>query len=327
MTDAAGRVSVTRLSTPADLRDELAADVRLGLTGGARQLPPKYFYDARGSALFEEITRLPEYYLTRAETEILEAHADELVGEARPQELLELGSGSSRKTRLLLEAMHAQGAGHRYVPVDVSETALRTAAEALVADYPWLRVDAYVGDFHTDLALIPPVGRRLVAFLGSTIGNLEPPERASFYKSVAGLVGDDGNLLLGVDLLKDPSVLEAAYDDAAGVTAEFNKNVLHVLARELAAEVPVDAFEHVAAFDREHSWVEMRLRATHAVVLRFPTLGLDVPFAAGDEVRTEISAKFTRPVVEEELAGAGLDVKRWLTDTGGRFALLLAVTG
>ncbi|HKF00172.1 MAG TPA: L-histidine N(alpha)-methyltransferase [Actinomycetes bacterium] len=316
--------SITRLAPPADWHQQLAADVAAGLTATPRWLPPKWFYDARGSELFEQITRLPEYYLTRAETEILSAVADPLVELVRPEELVELGSGSSRKTRLLLEAMHRHDTGLRYAPLDISEDALAGAAAALWQSYPWLGFDGYAGDFTADLPHVPHHGRRLIAFLGSTIGNYLPAERAALLASVAAALGPGDRFLLGADLVKDPAVLQAAYDDAAGVTAEFNRNVLRVLARELRSEVPVEAFEHVALYDERNAWIEMRLRAAEAVMLRFPTLELEVPFAAGEELRTEISCKFTRPVVEAELAAAGLRLERWDTDDRGRFALALA---
>lgn len=323
---ASDRVTIRRLSTPAGLRDELAADVRAGLLSPPRTLPPKYFYDARGSELFEEITRLPEYYPTRAEAEILESEAKAIVETVMPAEILELGSGSSHKTRMLLEAMHRAGAGDRYVALDVSEDAILAAADALTADYPWLEVVGLVGDFHTDLGRIPHGGPRIVAFLGSTVGNLDPGERASFFPAIADLLLDDDALLLGADLVKDAGTLEAAYDDDSGVTAEFNKNVLAVINRELGADLPLDAFEHVAVFDKESSWVEMRLRARRDVAARLAAIDTELVMSAGEEIRTEISSKFTREGVEGELAEAGLAVESWWTDTQDRFALLLART-
>jgi L-histidine N-alpha-methyltransferase len=317
-------VTVSHLSEPRAVHDELVDDALAGLTGRPKSLPPKYFYDARGSELFERITRLPEYYATRAETAILEADADDLVAAVRPEELVELGSGSSRKTRLLLEAMHAQGAGNRYVPLDVSEAAVRSAAAVLAADYPWLRVDGLVGDFLRDLPAIPRHGTRLLAFLGSTIGNLDPAARRVFLKQVAAALAGDDRLLLGVDLVKDVAALEAAYDDAAGVTAAFNRNVLAVLNRELGGDLPVDAFAHVARWDPERSCVDLYLRATRPVTARLAEPGLEVTFAAGEELHTEMSCKFTRAGVEEELDEAGLTLERWLTDQAGRFALVLA---
>lgn len=316
-------VTIERLPSARALRDDLVEDVRTGLTGERKSLPPRYFYDARGSELFEEITRLPEYYPTRAETEVLEARADDLVGAA--VELVELGSGSSRKTRSLLEAMHrADGDGVRYLPLDVSETAVVEAARALDADYPWLDVRGFVGDFSTDIAALPRGGPRLVAFLGSTIGNLETEERHVFLKQVAGVLDGDDRLLLGVDLVKDVATLEAAYDDAAGVTAAFNRNVLAVVNRELGADLPIDAFAHRAYWDEEKRCVHMELVATREVAADVPAAGVRVSFAAGERLHTEVSCKFTRTVVEEELEAAGMALVRWETDRAARFAVALA---
>jgi L-histidine N-alpha-methyltransferase len=324
MTVARTLPPMTQLSPPADWRSALADDVRAGLTTRPKRLPPKYFYDARGSALFEDITRLPEYYLTRAETSILIDAADAIVRRIRPVELVELGSGSSRKTRLLLEAMHRHRTGSRYAPLDVSEDALAGAAEALGADYDWLRFDGFVGDFTCDLGRLPRRGPRLVAFLGSTIGNFAPAERATLLAGLRAGLGDGDRFLLGVDLVKDRATLEAAYDDAAGVTAEFNRNLLCVLNRELGADFPVDAFEHVAFYDEGKARVEMHLRAGRALEVAFPSLGLEVPFAAGELLHTEISCKFTRPQVERELDAAGLRLDAWHEDAEHRFALALA---
>jgi L-histidine N-alpha-methyltransferase len=311
---------LTRLAPVADRREQLAYDVLAGLTRRDKQLPAKWLYDAAGSALFERITHLPEYYLTRAETEILAREAPRIVDAVRPAELVELGSGSSKKTRLLLDAMHASGTGERYAPLDVSEEALSAAAEALEADHRWLAVDSYVGDFHDDLPKIPRHGRRLLAFLGSTIGNLTPAERARLLRSVAAALAPGDRFLLGVDLVKDPAVLEAAYDDAAGVTAAFTRNVLRVLQRELHAGVDVDAFVHAARWDPANAWMDIGLRAVGPASIAFPTLDLEVDFAEGERLRTEISAKFTRWQVERELAAAGLRLDAWLTDAAVRFA-------
>jgi L-histidine N-alpha-methyltransferase len=315
--------SIVWLAPPADARAQLAADVRAGLTNEPRWLPPKWFYDARGSALFERITELPEYYLTRVETGILTRIAERVIELVRPHELVELGSGSSAKTGLLLEAMRRHG-GARYAPIDISPDALAGAAQSLGRSYPWLVFDGYVGDFTADLPRLPHEGRRLLVFLGSTIGNYEPPDRAMLLASVAAALRAGDHFLLGVDLVKDTATLEAAYDDAAGLTAEFNRNMLRVLARELDAEIDLDAFQHVARYDERAAWIEMRLRATQPVTLRFPTLELAVELRVGDEVRTEISAKFTRRRVEAELAAVGLRLERWDTDPAGRFALALS---
>lgn len=317
-------ITVTHLDSGTDTHAQLVADVRAGLGERPYTLLPKYFYDARGSALFEDITRLPEYYQTRTETALLEAVADELVAQVAPAELVELGSGSSRKTRLLLEAMHRHG-GNTYVPFDVSESAVRQAATALRRDEPWLRVRGYVGDFDRHLGDLPPGERpRLVAFLGSTIGNLEADARVRLLKDIAGLLEDTDALLVGVDLVKDVAVLEAAYDDAAGVTAAFNRNVLEVLNRELDADFPVSEFAHVARWAPEHQRIEISLRAERALQVRVPGADLVVSFDAGEQIRTEISCKFTRERMEDHLDAAGLALERWETDERDWFALAVA---
>ncbi|RYJ23158.1 dimethylhistidine N-methyltransferase [Streptomyces sp. L-9-10] len=307
---------------PEDATDAaLRADVLQGLTRTPKVLPPKWFYDSRGSELFEEITRLPEYYPTRAEREILLARAPEIAAATGARTLVELGSGSSEKTRHLLDALTGL---HSYVPVDVSESALTGAAESLLAEHPGLQVHALIADFTRGLALPGTPGPRLVAFLGGTIGNLLPAERASFLASVRGLLAPGDALLLGTDLVKDESVLVRAYDDSAGVTAAFNKNVLLVINRELGADFDPRDFDHVALWDAEHEWIEMRLRARRDLTAKVPELDLVVHFAAGEEVRTEVSAKFRQDRVRAELAGAGLELAHWWTDEEGRFALSLA---
>ncbi|NWF24717.1 L-histidine N(alpha)-methyltransferase [Streptomyces sp. PKU-EA00015] len=304
-------------ATDADLR----ADVLHGLTRTPKVLPPKWFYDARGSELFEEITRLPEYYPTRAEREILAARAGEIAAATGARTLVELGSGSSEKTRFLLDALTDL---HTYVPVDVSESALMGAAKALLAQRPELDVHALISDFTRGLALPGTPGPRLVAFLGGTIGNLLPAERAVFLKSVRDLLSPGDSLLLGTDLVKDEEVLVRAYDDTAGVTAQFNKNVLAVIARELGADVDPADFDHVAVWDRENEWIEMRLRARSALSVKIRALDLVVPFEAGEELRTEVSAKFRQAGVRSELAAAGMELTHWWTDEAGRFALSLS---
>ncbi|MGW0846225.1 L-histidine N(alpha)-methyltransferase [Streptomyces sp. NPDC002787] len=299
----------------------LRADVLDGLTHTPKTLPPKWFYDARGSELFERITELPEYYPTRAEREILIDRAGEIAAASGARTLVELGSGSSDKTRHLLDAMPGL---HTYVPVDVSESALRQAGEALVAERPELSVHALIADFTGGLLLPETPGPRLVAFLGGTIGNLVPVERAAFLASVRALLAPGDTLLLGTDLVKDEGVLVAAYDDAAGVTAEFNKNVLNVVDRELGADFDADAFDHVALWDAEREWIEMRLRSRTAQTVKIPALDLAVHFEAGEELRTEVSAKFRREGVRSELAAAGLELACWWTDREGRFALSLS---
>ncbi|MET9375375.1 L-histidine N(alpha)-methyltransferase [Streptomyces sp. NPDC003035] len=301
---------------------ELRADVLHGLTRSPKELPPKWFYDARGSELFEEITRLPEYYPTRAEREILIARAPDIAAATGARTLVELGSGSSEKTRFLIDAL-LPGLDS-YVPVDVSESALTGAAEALLAERPGLHLHALVADFTRGLALPGTPGPRLVAFLGGTIGNLLPAERGVFLRSVRTMLAPGDALLLGTDLVKDEATLVAAYDDTAGVTAAFNKNVLAVIAHELDADVRPDDFDHVALWDREREWIEMRLRARQALTVKIPELDLAVPFEAGEEIRTEVSAKFRQAGVRAELAAAGLELTHWWTDEEGRFALSLA---
>lgn len=300
----------------------LRTDVLSGLTRFPKELPPKWFYDARGSELFEEITRLPEYYPTRAEREILLERAQEIASVSGARTLVELGSGSSEKTRHLIEAMPAL---ETYVPVDVSESALTGAAESLLAEHPRLRVHALLADFTRPLRLPESAGPRLVVFLGGTIGNLLPPERAVFLASVRAMLSPGDALLMGTDLVKDEAVLVAAYDDARGVTAEFNKNVLAVIDRELGADFHTADFAHVAVWNREHEWIEMRLRAREAVTVKVRALDLVVPFEAGEEILTEISAKFRQEGVRKELAEAGLELTQWWTDSAGRFALSLSV--
>ncbi|MEU3914467.1 L-histidine N(alpha)-methyltransferase [Streptomyces sp. NPDC029721] len=300
----------------------LRKDVLRGLTRVPKELPPKWFYDARGSELFEEITRLPEYYPTRAEREILLGRAREIAAVTGARTLVELGSGSSEKTRHLIEALPAL---ETYVPVDVSESALTGAAESLLAAHPGLKVHALLADFTAPLHLPDSPGPRLVVFLGGTIGNLRPAERAVFLASVRAMLSPGDALLMGTDLVKDEAVLVAAYDDAQGVTAEFDKNVLAVIDRELGADFHTADFDHVAVWNREHEWIEMRLRARSAVTVKIRALDLVVPFAEGEEILTEISAKFRQEGVRRELAEAGLELSQWWTDSEGRFALSLSV--
>ncbi|MEM9033746.1 MAG: L-histidine N(alpha)-methyltransferase [Actinomycetota bacterium] len=305
-------------------QERLIADVIEGLSAMPKTLPPKWFYDERGSQLFDEITRLPEYYPTRAEREILTARAAEIIELAAPDTLVELGSGTAEKTRVLIDRLMTATARPKYVPFDVSPEFLRASAIELVQEYPGLEVEGIVGDFDLHLGQLPIGGRRLVAFLGGTVGNFSPKERSHLLgELVSGLVPGD-HLLLGTDLVKDRGRLVAAYDDAAGVTAEFNLNVLRVLARQLDAEVDPDGFEHVAVWDAEEEWIEMRLRARHAQVIRIPDLDLEVSFEAGEEMRTEISAKFRPDGLRDELATAGLELVQLWTDAAGDFALSLS---
>jgi L-histidine N-alpha-methyltransferase len=308
----------------ADITDALRADVRAGLTAEQKWLPPKWFYDARGSELFEDITSLPEYYPTRSEREVLAARSAEIAEATDAHTLVELGSGSSEKTRLLLDGLTSHGTLEAFVPLDVSESALAEAAEAISADYPKLEVRGVVGDFTEHLALLPGGQPRLVVFLGGTIGNFLPAERAVFLKSVREVLDEGEWLLLGTDLVKDRETLERAYDDAAGVTADFNRNVLRVINAQLGADFDPAAFDHESHWDAEHEWVEMRLRAREATQVRIPGAELEVAFAAGEYIRTEISAKFRAEGVEAELAAAGFAVERWWTDSAKRCGVTLA---
>jgi L-histidine N-alpha-methyltransferase len=329
---------------PADFRESsLRADVTAGLTATPKQLPPKWFYDAEGSALFEKITELPEYYPTRAERAILRERAAEIAALSGATTLVELGSGSSEKTRLLLDALSAAGTRPhggplaRYVPVDVSESAVRAAGSAVAAEYPGLDVHAVVADFDSYLGVHggsprdgasddgSPDGPRLVAFLGSTIGNMVPGERAEFLARVRSQLRPGDSFLLGTDLVKDPAVLVAAYDDSAGVTAAFNKNVLSVMNAALGADFDLDTFAHVAVWDPEAEWIEMRLRSTATQSVRVPGVGLTVDFGEGEEMRTEVSSKFRRSGVTAELAAAGFALRAWWTDPQERFGLSISM--
>jgi L-histidine Nalpha-methyltransferase len=302
----------------------MAADVRAGLTKPFKELSPRYFYDGRGSELFEAITELPEYYPTRAERAILEHHAAGICASAgNPTTLIELGSGSASKTRVLLDAMHEAACLEAYAPVDISEQITRDTAEAVAGEYGII-VHGLVCDFERDLERIPLGGPRVIAFLGGTIGNFEPAQRASFLARVANLLGPEDHFLLGTDLVKDRYALEAAYNDSAGVTAAFNKNVLSVLNRELGADFDLDAFEHVAFWDHENLWVDIRLRSLARQVVEISSLGMSVAFDRGEEMRTEISTKFAREGLGGIYAEAGLEMVEWWTDPEDLFALSLA---
>ena len=305
----------------------LANDVLDGLTRPFKELPPKHFYDSRGSELFERICEQPEYYPTRTERSILESRAPEIVDATGAGELVELGSGAADKARILLDAMADAGSLRRYVPLDVSEVVVRDAAAQLVDEHPELQVHGVIGDFERHLDRVPePLDGvpRIVALLGGTIGNFPPGTRRRLLRSLGSLLGPEDRLLLGTDLVKDPTEIEAAYDDAEGVTAEFNRNVLHVINRELDADFTPEQFEHIAFFDRRHEWIEMRLRAQRPCSVLIGELGLRVDFAAGEELRTEISAKFTRARVDGDFRAAGLALDRWYTDGDERYALSLA---
>ena len=304
----------------------LANDVLDGFTRPFKELPPKHFYDARGSELFERICELPEYYPTRTEKAILEQRASDIVRRTDAGELVELGSGSSEKAKILLDAMAATGSLQRYVPLDVSETVVRESATQLVTDYDGLQIHGVIGDFQRHLHRVPAADGtpRIVALLGGTIGNFPPGTRRALLRDIQELLRPGDHLLLGTDLVKDPSIIEAAYDDPEGVTAEFNRNVLHVINRELDADFAPDAFDHVAFFDRRHEWIEMRLRSLRPCTVLIGDLGLRVEFAAGEELRTEISAKFTRERLEADFESVGLTLEQWYTDPDELFALSLA---
>ena len=303
--------------TGADLRAAMERDVRSGLTVTPKCLPPVYFYDDRGSQLFDAITRLPEYYPTRAERGILERSAKEMAELAAADTLVELGAGTCEKTRLLLDAMATTGRLTRYVPFDVSATTIERAAGELASEYPGLAVHAVAGDFHRHLGHIPDGGDRLFAFLGGTIGNLDPDQRRAFLTDLGDVLSTDDRLLLGTDLVKDRGRLLAAYDDAAGVTAKFNRNVLHVLNRELRADFVPDAFSHAPRWNEDDHRIEMWLRAEGAQRVHIGSLDLDITFADGEELLTEISTKFTPDGLANELASCGFELEaQWLADDG-----------
>jgi L-histidine Nalpha-methyltransferase len=305
--------------------EALCRDVRDGLQSSPKSLPPKWFYDSVGSDLFDQITRLPEYYPTRAEAEILRAHAAEVASVTGADTLIELGSGTSEKTRILLDALQQSGALRRFVPFDVDASILSAAATAIQREYPDIEIAAVCGDFEEHLPEIPGGGRRLFVFLGSTIGNLNRGPRAEFLAALAAALRPGDSLLLGTDLVKDVSRLVRAYDDATGVTAQFNRNVLAVINRELDADFDVDAFRHVASWNSEEERMEMWLRAERAQRVRIGALDLTVEFAAGEQLLTEVSCKFRAEAVAAELAQAGLRRIRWWTDDAGDFGLSLSV--
>ena len=302
----------------------LADDVRRGLSGNPRELPPKYFYDARGSELFERITELPEYYPSQVEQDILDTAGARIVELVRPEEIVELGPGSARKTTALLDPMIELGLGSRYIPVDVSESAVQDCAERLVATYRALAVHGVVGDFELHMDRIPErAGRRLIAFLGGTIGNLDHPRRSVLLRALRAQLGPEDRLLVGTDLVKDRERLEAAYNDSAGVTAEFNRNMLRVINANLDGDLDPDMFEHVAFYNEHARRIEMWLRAREDMSARIAALEMEVAFEAGEEMRTEISCKFTSESLTREYRDAGLELVAWYTDADGQFALSL----
>ncbi|HEU4980498.1 MAG TPA: L-histidine N(alpha)-methyltransferase, partial [Solirubrobacterales bacterium] len=322
---ATGRIAIDVNLPPGGPQSGMAADVRAGLTRPFKELSPRYFYDERGSELFERITELEEYYPTRCEREILVGESDRICEAAnRPASLIELGSGSARKTRVLLDAMRSSGCLETFCPVDISEEITRETAERIAAEYDGISVRGLVCDFEFDLERVPVGGPRVIALLGGTVGNFAPHQRAGFLRRIANLLAPEDRFLLGTDLVKDKATLEAAYNDSEGVTAEFNKNALAVLNRELGADFDVDAFEHVARWDPENLWVDVRLRSLANQLVTVAALDMLVPFAAGEEMRTEISTKFMRPGLEGIYAEAGLELTDWWTDPEGLYALSLA---
>lgn len=303
----------------------LAEDALDGLTRPFKELPPKYFYDSTGALLFDQICDLPEYYPTRTEAALLKEHAAGIVARTGASELVELGSGYATKTRILLAEMDRAGSLLRYVPIDVNDAVIRGVAAELTDDFPSLAVHGIIGDFERDLCRIPQAeGPRIVAFLGGTIGNFPPGARRRFLREISGLMRSQDRLLIGHDLVKDPAVIEAAYNDSAGITAAFNRHILRVLNLELGANFEPDAFEHVAFFDPGHEWIEMRLRATREMDVHVAAIDLDVRFADQEEIRTEISAKFTRERLTADLAAAGLELDDLLTDRDELYGLSLS---
>ena len=310
--------------SPDAVRQRMRADALSGLSADTKSIPPVWFYDERGSQLFEEITRLPEYYPTRAERRLLERHAPTIAELSKADTLVELGAGSCDKTRILLTALQQFGSLAKYVPFDVSDEFLRDAASSLSAEYDGLAVHLVIGDFSEHLAEIPTDGRRMVAFLGGTIGNLDPTRRSRFLFDLNCSMSSDDSLLLGADLVKDRQRLVAAYDDAAGVTAAFNKNVLHVLNEQLGGDFDPDSFTHVALWNEEEQWIEMRLQAQEAAAVTLEKAGISVNLAKGEEILTEISAKFTPERMADELGAAGFVIEGMWGADEGEFLLTLA---
>ncbi len=322
--DRAGTVSLSNHLSADSAATALRRDVLEGLTSSPKSLPPKWFYDSVGSDLFDQITRLPEYYPTRAEAEILRDRSAEIAAASGADTLVELGSGTSEKTRLLLDALRDRGSLRRFIPFDVDASVLAAAGAALQGEYPGLEIDAVCGDFEEHLDQIPRRGRRLVAFLGSTIGNLTAGPRAEFLAALSDTLQPGDSLVLGTDLVKDTERLVRAYDDNAGVTARFNRNVLAVVNRELGADFDLDMFEHVAVWNADDERIEMWLRATEAQRVHVRDLDLTVEFAAGEAMLTEVSCKFRPEGVQNELATAGLRMTHWWTDAAGDFGLSLS---
>jgi L-histidine N-alpha-methyltransferase len=299
-------------------------DVREGLTRTPKQLSPKYFYDEQGSALFEEITRLPEYYLTRAERSLLETRISEIIAAVRPCSLVELGAGSATKTRLILDEMRSSGCAECYVPIDVSKDFLEATAAHLQADYPDIRITPVISDITEPFALPPLASPTLVAFLGSTIGNFPREPAIRLLSHVARVMGPSDRFLLGADLRKDPEVIRRAYNDSKGVTAAFNLNILQRLNRELGANFPLGSYEHRAFYSSEHHRIEMHLVARNGHTVVIPEIG-EIGFREGETIRTELSYKYDRATLEDILDAAGLAMEKWIPAGDGSFALALAL--
>ncbi len=315
---------IVRARPEVDPVAEMAAEIRAGLSESLPSIPCKYFYDDRGSELFDAITRLPEYYQTRTEEGILERIAFDVIARTQPRELVELGAGLGRKVRLLIDAARGVGGGGQLVLFDVNERSLEAASGRLTGEYPGLAVTGIVGDFGSpDLELIGPGQGRLALFFAGTIGNLHPTEVPPFLSRLSRMLAPGDALLVGVDLVKDEARLHAAYNDAAGVTAEFNRNILRVVNQRLDGDFDPLAFEHVAFYDRERAWIEMRLRARRAVEVRIKRADLHLHYGAGDEIRTEISCKYTRTSFEALLPGTGFAPELWYADDEELFALVL----
>lgn len=317
------RVTIQQLSPPQDFRAELEQDIRIGFTSQPKAIPSKYHYDEIGSISFENITKLPEYYLTRAETEILTKRSKDIMKLVVPDELVELGSGSSTKTRLLIEAMHSTG-GNRYVPIDISETALRQAAETLNDDYKWLQVDGNIGDYHFDLKRLRRKGRRLLTFLGSSIGNYTDAARRKLLQQMSSVLKSGDAVLIGVDLVKDVDTMVLAYDDSAGETSHFNLNLLTMINRELDANFEIQHFKHVPGWNPEVSAVDSWLQAQREMTVSLGALDMEINLAEGERIHVETSCKFTREGMMQELSDVGLKVVKWYTDSAEQFGLLVA---